>query len=246
VTTVDAFAEQHLGFDPRDGAPSDADWLSLTGQAVLEVTAGAVFEDQTRGLTMLREAVAWYPDHLWRYVVACDWQRLDHALPLIGRAGRRGDELGSRTLTARAVDVAVHLAFLLCRSWAPYAKWRGTLLARLPGCATIAHDLGRALDGRDWHVRQTAMGDALRHLGRLQRAAGLPAPDPVVVPFWDRPFIHLDPRLVPALLDPSAVPEALPAGIGSIEQLTDSVDVLVSPDRRRALTRALLGVRMTR
>lgn len=75
VTTVDDLARTHLGLAAT--APWDAlDWLSLTGQAVLEVTAGAVLADSAGELTRLRERLAWYPDEVWRHVVACDWARL--------------------------------------------------------------------------------------------------------------------------------------------------------------------------
>ena len=153
VTSVSAFAEQQLGFDPR-GVASVVDWLSLTGQSALEVVSGAVFEDQTGELTGLREALAWYPDDIWRYVVACGWQRLDQELPLMGRAGDRGDELGSRTICARLVDIAMHLGFMLSRAWPPYSKWRGSVFGQLTGCAAIAADLGRALDAGRWDERQ--------------------------------------------------------------------------------------------
>jgi hypothetical protein len=74
---------------------------TTTGQAALEVVSGAVFEDQTDELTGLRDALAWYPDDMWRYVVACDWQRLDQELPLLGRVGARGDELRAHSSVGR-------------------------------------------------------------------------------------------------------------------------------------------------
>ena len=243
VSSVTGFAERQLGFDPRDAATTVVDWLGLTGQAALEVVAGAVFEDRTGELTGLRRALGWYPDEVWRYVVACDWQRIDQELPLVGRAGDRGDELGSRTVAARLVDVAVHLGFLLTRSWPPYPKWRGTVLGRLPGCADVAADLVRALDARHWQDRQAALGDALTGLARRQRSCGLPAPVSAVEPFWDRPYLHLDRSLVPTLLATLTSPEvrALPVGVGSVEQQSDNVDVLTSPVRRRALARSVLA-----
>lgn len=76
VHSVDELVSTKLGFDPRIGA-TPLDWLSLTGQAALEMTAGAVFEDSDDELTSLRQALAWYPDDVWRYVVACDWHRID-------------------------------------------------------------------------------------------------------------------------------------------------------------------------
>lgn len=238
VTSVSAFARRQLGFDPSASVPSVEDWLSLTGQAALEVVSGAVFEDQTGELTALREAVAWYPDDVWRYVVACDWQRLDQELPLVGRAGDRGDELGSRTIAARLVDVAVHLAFMLSRSWPPYSKWRGTVLGQLPGCAALAAGLDRVLDAHQWQDRQSALADSLAGLLLLQRQCGLPTPASATEPFHDRPYIHLSRALVPALLESlrSNEVKALTVGVGSVEQQTDNVDVLTSLGRRRALS----------
>ena len=46
VATVAGFAASRLGVDPVGGL-SVLDWLVLTGQSVLEVTAGPVFADQT-------------------------------------------------------------------------------------------------------------------------------------------------------------------------------------------------------
>ena len=72
-------------------------------------------------------------------------------------------------------------------------------------------------------------------LATHQRRIGLPA-TPVPVPFWDRPYLHVDPHLVPELLDSIDDPlvRDLPPGLGSIEQRTDNVDVLMHPARRRA------------
>ena len=237
VTSVSDFAEQQLGFDPRGRVLSVLDWLSLSGQSVLEVVSGAVFEDQAGELTRLREALAWYPDEIWRYVVACDWQRMDQELPLMGRAGDRGDELGSRTIAARLVDIAVHLGFMLSRTWPPYSKWRGTVFGQLTGCSAIATDLARVLDARHWHDRQAALSDALTGLLCLQAESELPVPRSAVEPFWDRPYIHLSRRLVPALLETLTSPnvEALLVGVGSVEQQTDNIDVLVRPALRRSL-----------
>lgn len=234
---MSAFAERQLGFDPCGDAVSTVDWLSLTGQSVLEVVSGAVFEDQTGKLTRLREVLVRYPDEIRRYVVACDWQRMDQELPLMGRAAERGDELGSRTIAARLVDIAVHLGFMLARSWPPYSKWRGTVFGRLTGCSDIATDLAPVLDARRWQDRQTALSDAVTGLASLQEKSGLPVPKSAVAPFWDRPYIHLDRSLVPVLLESISSPgiQSLPAGVGSVEQQTDNVDVLTRPHRRRAL-----------
>ena len=113
----------------------------------LEVVGGEVFEDTGGALTALRAAMDWYPDDLWRYLVACDWRRIDQELPLMGRAADRGDDLGSRVIAARLVAATMHLGFLLCRAWPPYAKWRGTLFGRLPLPPGVALNLAHVRSG---------------------------------------------------------------------------------------------------
>ncbi len=114
VTTVSDFAMSRLGCNPMLGM-SVVDWLSLTGQSVLEVIAGPVFVDQTGELSAVRNQLEWYPDDIWRYIVESAWLRVDEELPVMSRAGHRGDDLGARLIAARLVDVVVHLAFLLER-----------------------------------------------------------------------------------------------------------------------------------
>lgn len=236
VLSVDELVSTHLGFDPRLGA-TPLDWLSLTGQAALEVTAGAVFEDSDNELTSLREALAWYPDDVWRYVVASGWHRIDQELPLMGRAADRGDELGSRVIAARLVDITMHLAFVLCRRWAPYSKWRGTMFRRLGLPVELSQALEHVLTAGNRRRRTDRLVAALEQLAAVQRATGLPSAEPVCVPFWDRPYVQIDQELVPRLLHRIADPavRALPVGLGSIEQRTDNVDLLVHADRRRSV-----------
>src|SRR4028118_581936 len=54
VTTLEDFTARHLWLAP-DGPVGVLDWLALTGQSVLEVTAGAVFCDTDGRLTRLRD-----------------------------------------------------------------------------------------------------------------------------------------------------------------------------------------------
>lgn len=234
VDSASAFAIARLGFDPRRNMQPQ-DWLSLTGQAVLEIVGGPVFADTSGELTAIRAALQWYPDDLWRYVVACDWLRIEDELPLMSRAGDRGDDLGSRVIAARLVDILTHLAFTLERRWMPYPKWRGTLLNQLPSASELTPAFEAVLDARQWQARQDAIGTAIDRLHDLQQRAGLVWADPATVPFWDRPYLQPHPDIAPNLLasitDPAV--RALPRGPGSIEQRTDNVAVLVDPAARR-------------
>jgi hypothetical protein len=246
VATVADFTASRLGVDPSGGL-SVLDWLSVTGQSVLEVTAGPVFADRTRTLAAVRTMLAWYPPDVERYVLAAGWQRLCQLLPMVGRTAEAGDELGSRLLSARLAEDLLWLAFALSRRWAPYAKWRGTVFRSLP----VAARLGPLLDAAAapaWRERENALASACRVLLSIQRERGLPAPEPAVIPFFDRPYRTLDRAVPQELLDGITDPDVvrLPPMVGSIEQWVDSTDVLSSPARRAALQAAYRSLGDTR
>lgn len=242
VATAAGFARSRLGLDP-DRRWDAVDWLGLTGQAVLEVTAGAVFSDPVGAVTAVRERLAWYPEDVWRYVVAADWQRIGQELPFLGRTADRGDELGSRLVGARLAGVAVHLAFVLARRWPPYPKWSGTVARALPGADELLAALGDATGGGLVRARTAGLVRALELLHERQRAAGLPTGAAATEPFWDRPHRAVRDSVARLLLDSVSDPavRALPAGVGSVEQWSDNVDVLARPARRAAAAGAAVG-----
>ena len=233
VQDVASFVHSRTGVDLRDPLSTD-DWLMLTGQAVLEVTAGPVFVDTDGALTASRAALCWYPDEMWKYVVAADWARLAQELPFVGRTAEVGDDLGSRVVTARLVEVATHLAHLVDRRWPPYSKWLGTSLTRLPRSHVVAEPLARALISTHWRTREDGLVQAVRTLSRLQADAGLPTVDDPVEQFWDRAYRGIRVEVVEALeesIDDPAI-RALPRGVGSADQWSHNADVLTDPSRR--------------
>ncbi|KQR52332.1 hypothetical protein ASF88_12340 [Leifsonia sp. Leaf336] len=239
VSSVGSFLRSRLGFDPRAGIAA-RDWLSLTGQAVLEVVAGPVFIDADGELDTARRDLAWYPEEVWRYVLACDWMRLAQELPLMGRAAELGDETGARIIAARLAHVAMHLAFLLERRWPPYSKWFGTAFAALPGAEELQLPIDTVLTAAEPGAAQHALADALQRLLERQNERGLTDVSRATIPFWDRPFLHPDPAIIAQLLDPIVDPgiRDLPRGRGSIDQWTDNVDLLMNPEARRRAYRA--------
>lgn len=233
VLTVDEFVDTAIGFDPRSET-TISNWLSISGQAALEITAGEVFEDATGALTHLRTSLQWYPQQIWQYVVACDWQRLDQELPLLGRAEDRGDRLGARIIAGRLAGVVVHLSFMLSREWPPYPKWQGTRFSRLPLPSIVR---GGVSDFLNSPAREgiEVLRDVLATLAGMQGSLGLPTSGQPCVPFWDRPYLHIDPKFLAAQYDAISDPQvmSLPRGLGAIDQRTDNVDLLTSASLRR-------------
>lgn len=238
VATVAGFTASRLGVDPTQGM-SVLDWLTVTGQGVLEVTAGPVFTDHTRTLAPARALLAWYPPDVERYVLAAGWQRLVQQMPFLGRTAQAGDELGSRLLSAGLAADLVSLAFALSRRWAPYPKWRGTVFRSLPVAARLGPLLDAVVAAPGWPDRESALAAACEVLLDVQRERGFPAPASAVIPFYDRPYRTVDGAVLEGLLAEVTDPDVarLPL-VGAVEQWADATDVLASPGRRAALQTA--------
>lgn len=235
VASAAGFAESRLGVSPSRRMTLQ-DWLSLTGQSVLEVTAGPIFHDGPGVLSRIRDELAWYPDDVWAYALAADWSRLGQEFPDVGRAGLCGDEDGSAVIAARHLRTLLHLAHLLHRRWPPYGKWLARSAARLPGGGALRIALQEVLGARDWRSRQAALADAAELLAAVQGEQGLPTMDPVTEPFFERPHIgvrEMTELLTAQIRDPEV--RALPVGVGTAEQISDNVSVLVDPVLRRRL-----------
>jgi Domain of unknown function (DUF4037) len=237
VSTLSDWLAEHLGFDPRDGV-AVRDWLVTPQQLLLEVTAGAVFHDGLDELEQMRRALAWYPDDVWLWLLACQWQRLDQEEPFVGRTAEVGDELGSRLLTARLVRDIVRLCFLLERRYAPYSKWLGSAFGKLESGPELEGALDRALAAADYPAREQALVEAVELAAARHNALGITAQvDPNVRLFHSRPFRVLgSARFVDACLDRITDKwlRSLPL-VGAIDQFADSTDVLSNPAAARRL-----------
>ena len=243
VTTLARFLQERLRI--ASVANLDVlDWLTFSEQALLEVTAGAVFHDGLGTLEETRHRLAYYPDDVWRYLLAARWTRISQQEPFVGRTGEVGDELGSAVIAAALVRDAMRLAFLIERQYAPYRKWFGTAFARLASAPDLLPHLEGAVAAREWREREAHLVRACEHLAAMHNALGITAPLPErATRFYHRPFLVIHGELfADAILagveDPRV--RVLPYGIGSVDQFIDSTDVLSNAGPRRR-ARAVYG-----
>ncbi|MDT0442272.1 DUF4037 domain-containing protein [Streptomyces johnsoniae] len=244
VDELGAWLRGHLGTDPSAAEPDTADWLSIPQQRLAEVTAGAVFHDGLGTLDAARRRLAWYPDEVWRYLLACQWQRISREEAFVGRCAETGDDLGSAVVAGRLVRDLMRLCLLLARQYAPYSKWLGGAFRRLPCARTLTPSLRGALAATAHAERERHLCDAYEAVAALQNAEAMAPPvDPARRPYHARPFqvLHAErfaSALAATLTDP--VLRALPL-TGGVDQWADSTDFLNDPAAIRAATGALAG-----
>jgi hypothetical protein len=238
VHTVGGFCEGYLGFNPLDGMTA-ADWLSTPTQMLRTMIAGRVFHDGLNALTSLREKLAWYPDDVWRYVMAAQWGRIAQEEPFVGRCGSVGDEVGSRIVAGRLVRDVMRLCFLMERQYAPYSKWFGTAFGKLACGAELTPIIEAVLAAAEWQARETHLARLYERVAAMHNALGLTEVLATEISnFHDRPFrvIHAD-RFAEALRGRITDAEVLrlPPGLGAVDQWVDSTDVLSDAGAYRKL-----------
>jgi Domain of unknown function (DUF4037) len=232
ITDVRTWSGDRLGFDPLAGVTL-LDWLATPWQRLAEITGGAVFHDDLGDLTAVRQRLAWYPDDVWRYVLASQWHRIGQEEAFVGRAAEAGDDFGSRLVAARLAREAGRLLLLLGRRWPPYQKWLGVAAAAEPAASHLADALrADAIGGRE-----DGLCAAYEAAGAWQNRLGLAASVPAIRrPYFDRPYLVIGAdRFAEALM--AAIGDAAVAAlspVGVADQAFDGEDALSRPDLRRA------------
>ena len=236
VLVLREYLQERIGVDPLAGL-TERDWLLTPAQRLLELTAGEVFTDPIGDLTRVRELLAFYPHDVWLYVMAGYWQQISEYEHFVGRTGSRGDDLGSRVITAALVRDLMHLALLQEGRYPPYAKWLGTAYAELDRPEQRA--LEAALSARSSETRERALGEAYEAVARRHNELALTDKvDPTVRPFWGRPFTVLfAERFAEALLAAIGAPalRALAHPAGAIDAVSDNTALRSRPEVWRRL-----------
>lgn len=238
ITTVRKFCWDYMAYDSNH-PPTVTDWLTISQQILLGMTAGRVFVDNVGDLTAVRQTLSYFPDDVWYYLLACQWGRLGEETPFVGRTGDVGDELGSRLLASRLVHDIMQLCFLMERQYVPYPKWFGSGFQRLACAKEMTPHLTAVLQTNDWRSREAALCVVYEQVGHLHNALGITEPlDTSVQWFHDRPFRVPRSDAFAAAIHKKIQDEAVRAiktGIGSIDQFSHSTNLRSYPHIRQPL-----------
>jgi hypothetical protein len=240
VDTIESFFRDWVGCDPRS-AMTTVDWLAAPAHRLRTVIEGQVWHDDAGRLQATRERLRWYPDDLWRGLLAAQWSRLADQEAFMARCGDVGDDLGSRLVAARQVRELVLLAFLLDRTYPPYAKWLGRAFGQLAISSSLSPIFERVLVADDWHAREEALNEAYSVIGAVQNASHLAAPvDLELRSYHGRPYRVLGAdRFADALA--ATLPDGFQVGPGAAWQWISDDRVDDSPSRTRAAVASQQG-----
>jgi hypothetical protein len=238
ITTVEDFGRCELGVDPF-GDFSPQDWMIFEEQRLLSLTGGRVYYDGLGQLGMLREKLTYYPQDIWLYLLAAEWQKISQEEAFVGRTGEVGDELGSRIVSARLVQSLMRLGFMMERKYIPYSKWFGTGYSRLSCAPRLLPALQGVLSAVTWKEREEYLCQAYTQAAEMHNALRITPPVATQSSLYhNRPFrvIHGDEiaaQIKKAIRDERVL--SLMPDIGSVNQFLVSVDVLSDNDLRQKL-----------
>jgi len=238
VFTIRSFFHARLRFDPYKKI-SVTDWLIFPQQRLLELTSGAVYHDGLGQLEKIRRKFTFYPDDVWLYMLAAQWKKISQEEAFVGRAGDVGDELGSRLIAARLVREIMRLCFLMERRYAPYSKWLGTAFKDLKISEKLLPIFREVLAATNWKERERALSRGYSIVAKVHNGLGITEPLPTkATSYFSRPFnvIHADKfaEEIRKVIKGPAV-RKIRVDIGSIDQFTDSTDVVGDLDLCREL-----------
>lgn len=229
VHTIQGFFKNYLGFDPEKKI-TEVDWLTVPNQNLLTISKGRIFHDGLGRLGPIRKKLAWYPDDVWYFLLACQWRKIAQEEPFMARCGIAGDELGSRLVAGRMVNEIMKLCFMMEKRYYPYYKWFGTAFNQLNCAGDIGPVLKRVFNCSDWKEREKFLSAAYERLAKMHNQLKLTGKLPAKVSsFHDRPIkvIQSD-----AFADElfkrirSKKLRSIPRKVGAINQFVDSTDVL--------------------
>ena len=240
IFTVRGYLQSYLNFD-IDQEIEPADWLTFPEQRLRSIASRLVFHDEL-GMRTVLDRFDYYPHDVWLYLLASGWNRIGQEEHLMGRAGLAGDEIGSALIAARLVRDIMRLCFLMERKYAPYPKWFGTAFKQLQCAAEIAPHLEAVLRSATWQEREKHLVPAYEKIAAMHNDLGITSELAAKSGnFFGRPFkvINLigdfSEKIRAEIEDPEVKRIASKKLIGSIDQFSDSTDILSDPQWRMAL-----------
>jgi hypothetical protein len=239
ILTIRDYLLEYLGFDIQNEL-EPADWLTFPEQKLCAITKGAIFWDGV-DLARVRHRFEYYPRDVWLYLLASGWTRIGQEEHLMGRAGSAGDEIGSALIAARLVRDLMRLCYLMEKQYAPYAKWFGIAFTQLAIAKDLVPVFRKVLTAIEWVERQKYLTLAYEIIATKHNTMDITESlDVKVNNFYERPFLVIGggrfaQAISAQIADPAIKLLVDKRLIGSIDQFSDSTDILTDAKWRMVL-----------
>ncbi|HUU78221.1 MAG TPA: DUF4037 domain-containing protein [candidate division Zixibacteria bacterium] len=192
IQTLDSFFNKILGINPNSEL-SELDWLSLPEQRLLSVTKGEVYHDGLMKLIEIRKKFSYYPEDIWYYLLAKQWDIIAEEMPFLGRSAELGDELNLELLVINQIKKIMKLCFLMEKSYAPYNKWFGIAFKNLNCSQQLTPIFKKIIWERDWDKKQEFLIEVYFNIATLHNKLKITNPiDIKIAPFHNRPYLIIN------------------------------------------------------
>jgi len=238
IFTIKYLFEIYLGVNPYEKIDL-IDWLTLTEQSLLLVTAGKVYYDGLGELNKIRDKFSYYPEDIWLYKMLSQWKRCVYEGEMPARCGDVGDNMGSQITAARLIREMMKLCFLMEKKYAPYSKWLGTAFAKLENAKKLLPLFENTLKEESWQKRSELLCHASSILVELHNKLGITDKVETKIDYlYGRPYKvlfteEIEKGIKKAMRDEKI--KNLPYPIGSVDQYTDSVLFIRESELRNKL-----------
>lgn len=149
VNTIRRFYENILGFriDPMHPTISNAAWFYTDEWKFATATNGIVLRDDLGQFSSIRnELLQYYTEKIWRMRLTNELHEFSGAMQAnYARCMARKDLIAANYCKNRSIDAAINIIFLLCRTFAPYYKWKFRAFRELDGTEEISILLEKAV-----------------------------------------------------------------------------------------------------
>ena len=172
VATISNWLKHNLKIDDID-ALGISDWLSFSQQHLLQFTGGAVFSDSLGSYEYAKKILAWYPDDVWRWIMAAQWYFIWSTERLIFRTTEAGDILGSQLIVGKLVRLIVEMVFIQNKEYKPYDKWLGSAFKKIDSSQEIGKVIFEILSDNDIANQIKSIQKLLFELGDIHNTLSL-------------------------------------------------------------------------
>ncbi len=172
ITTVRTFIMNTIGFD-IDSKLTIYDWLSFPEQGLIEITEGKIFYDSIGDVTYFRSEFMKFPVDIKRIKIASLWKLISNEVAFVGRSIDNNDELGSRLIASRIVNIMMKICFYLEDKYIPYSKWFGVAFGKLSISSDVSPVFHKILAVEEIEKIEEYLCVAYKKLLDYQNAKGL-------------------------------------------------------------------------